>query len=120
MIQPKLSDLLFKYRGKIEESIHDKVVWGRLVKRETMLKAYKLLGSEICNKFWLRFTDIIVSYALFKVANSYKNIKFIVIYILWGNKKYQKTEVTQTTYKKDMFYSLYYLIEALLNIIKYD
>ena len=87
---------------------------GRLVKRDVILKSYELLGSKTYNKFWPVCEDVITSYALFKIAKSYKMLKFIGICILLGNKKYAYS----VEFKKYDPYKVLYRIEALLDLVK--
>ena len=114
VIQPKLSDLLYKYKGKIKISPNDLVIWGKLVKKEVMIKSYELLGSKTYNKFWTVSEDTVTSYALFKIAKSYRIIKFIGIYILWGKKKHVKN----AAFKKYKPYKYLNRIQTLLDLIK--
>ena len=118
VIQPKLSDLLYKYNNsQIKKSFVDGVFWARLVKRNVMLKAFELVGPKMYNRFWSRTEDVVPSYALFKVAKNYRNLRFVGIYVLGGFKKYKNTEVRERRfYRRFKPYRYLNWVEGLLNM----
>ena len=83
-----------------------------------MLKAYDLIGPKLYNRFWSAGEDMMTSYALFKIANNYKNIKLIGIYNLVGNKRNKYIGKTETFIKKYKIFKYLNFIETILNIVK--
>ena len=79
--QPKLSS--FNYiRTNISFDFIDVFVWGKLIKKEAYQKAIKSLGKEIYEHNICLTEDKILTFGLFKVANSFKYIEdYGIIYI---------------------------------------
>ena len=119
LTQPELGDLLYKYTGTIERSVVDGVFWGKLVKRDVMLKAFELLGPKIYTKFWTRTEDVMASYALFKVAKNFKSMEFKGIYYLEGFKRFKNTDVDDSVFNRRYEpYKHLNWVEALLYMVK--
>ena len=73
--QPKLST--FNYiRTNTSFEFIDVFVWGKLIKKETYQKAIKSLGKEINEHNICLTEDKILTFGLFKVANSFKYIDY--------------------------------------------
>ena len=80
-------------------------LWAKCIRTEIYKKAINKLGEEKYNRFILRYEDIIMNYALFNIARSYKFVgKYGVLYI------YRKSSASRkvTRFESDR-YHIYYL-----------
>ena len=100
-------------------------IWSKLIKNKIFKKVIKRIGPEYTGEYMLSYEDTIMSYMLFKVANSYYLMKELGYY--FSNKDKQeklnlnknKCLCTNNINKKtiDSIKFLYFLFEKTNNII---
>ena len=106
--QPNLFNLIFASNN----IIYDSLVWNKLIKKETFIKAYKFFKNEIYNGKWNYFEDDIWSILVNKFAKSKLCInKLVYIYNYNENSLMHKRtglmEIQNILYRHEMYKKIF-------------
>ena len=93
--------------GRTINTIHLETVylWAKCIRTEIYQKAINKFGEERFSKYMLRYEDILMNYAIFNIASSYKFVgKYGVFNI------YRKTSASRIKYITETnLYQIYYI-----------
>ena len=85
LIQPKLRRRFCRGdNGQFQAQ--DRYIWGRIIKRKIYIKALEMFDKEDFNRRIIIHDDTVITFMLFKVANSFKKIEKIgLVHFVYGD-----------------------------------
>ena len=95
------------WRGRTINTIHLETVylWAKCIRTKIYQKAINKFGEERFSKYMLRYEDIVMNYAIFNTARSYKFVgKYGVFNIYRNTSASRKKYITETN-----LYEIYYI-----------
>ena len=84
--QPILAYIYYYNYGKKKGVEHNTALWDKLVKRKTVLKSLKYIGQKFIKKNIIIENDVILLFALFRNAKSFRYIDELGYYYFIENK----------------------------------
>ena len=73
ILQPELRRRFCRGENRMYQP-QDRYIWGRIIKREIYIKALKIIGEEDLKRRIIIHDDTIITFMLFKIANSFIKI----------------------------------------------
>ena len=88
-------------------------LWDKLVKTQTMNKAFKFIGDKYLRENIIIHNDLIILFAIFQMANSYHYINEIGYYYIRNNKNSTINSWYNEKIKSGIIHSLFLNIKFL-------
>ena len=120
---------IFKSIFNSDNSLNDYLIWNKLIKKELLIKVYKLIIIHIYKKYWNYHEDNIWSIFVNKYARSKICIKKI-IYLYNNNNdslmrsRFERIEIINLLYRHEIFNNIFtkenekkYLISEIMELI---
>ncbi len=106
--QPQLG--LFPRKRDYKYGVYDVFLWGKIIKNDIYKKTINLMGKEIYSKTIIWGEDLITSFVLFRIAQSFK---FISRYGIFRYKN--RATASSNTPKQTYFLSIIIYLKIILN-----